>query len=301
MSNKTGGPIEGKDKSLVDQSFPLTDPIFWGPNQDTQYPDNYNEPEGFKRGELLAIPEVIRLVYGNAGTGSPPPPPPPPPPTEWCFENTGDKSFHLIGYRWAWDGIAIITNSAEPPLYIIGSHYGCTGGGQQIGIREMKQTVIVDNGPYYLGDLVTTKTGQELLDAIIRTEEHRRIASQGWHNKNRAGLKPPEPHPLFCSFPLPGGFEPQNIPTVVADNTSMYPDVPPLSGSYEPGPGAPIPGPSTQNFYAYEPPSNKFTFFYFFRCRTTGYEPIGFATQLSTYIWTRGEAGWITTPTMDIP
>lgn len=49
---------------LIRTQFPKEKPIFWGPKQYTEFPDTYNEPDGWRKNELLRIPEVVRLLSG---------------------------------------------------------------------------------------------------------------------------------------------------------------------------------------------------------------------------------------------
>ncbi len=59
-------PRSDADKrGLIDHKFPADKPIFWGPNQFTQFPDTYNEPSGWRTNELLRIPQVLRLFTGG--------------------------------------------------------------------------------------------------------------------------------------------------------------------------------------------------------------------------------------------
>lgn len=57
---------EAAKTELIRTDFPKEKPIFWGPKQDTTYPDTYNEPSGWREKELLRIPEVVRLIHGFA-------------------------------------------------------------------------------------------------------------------------------------------------------------------------------------------------------------------------------------------
>jgi hypothetical protein len=51
---------------VISQKFPAARPIFWGPNQFTVYPSQYNEPSGWKPNELLVLPRVARFFFGSA-------------------------------------------------------------------------------------------------------------------------------------------------------------------------------------------------------------------------------------------
>lgn len=54
-----------KSEAAQDRSarhdFPEARPIFWGPNQFTKYPDEYEEPSDWHQNEVLRIPRVVRL------------------------------------------------------------------------------------------------------------------------------------------------------------------------------------------------------------------------------------------------
>lgn len=77
--------MENKDKKrpnskaakgrLIQTKFPKDRPILWGPNQDTVFPDTYNEPSDWHEKELLRIPQVVRFIYGGQPISPPPPPP----------------------------------------------------------------------------------------------------------------------------------------------------------------------------------------------------------------------------------
>lgn len=69
--NVNNGLPEGFYPNLVKQKFPADKPIFWGPNQSTTYPNEYNEPSGWINFDLMKIPIVVRFIRG--GTVSPEP------------------------------------------------------------------------------------------------------------------------------------------------------------------------------------------------------------------------------------
>lgn len=50
---------------LIQTKFPEERPILWGPNQDTTYPDTYNEPSDWREKQLLRIPQVVRFISGK--------------------------------------------------------------------------------------------------------------------------------------------------------------------------------------------------------------------------------------------
>lgn len=50
---------------IINTDFPIEKPIFWGPNQFTEYPDEYNPPSNWRPNDLLALPRVVRFFFGG--------------------------------------------------------------------------------------------------------------------------------------------------------------------------------------------------------------------------------------------
>lgn len=64
-ANKARGVPKPFPLTVIQHKFPPERPIFWGPNQETTYPDIYNPPKDWRDKEALHIPEVVRFIVGG--------------------------------------------------------------------------------------------------------------------------------------------------------------------------------------------------------------------------------------------
>jgi hypothetical protein len=65
-SKKAGG-------YFIMYKFPETQPIFWGPGQNTEFPSSYAEPdkEKWRKNEILILPRIARFIMGSSENRNP--------------------------------------------------------------------------------------------------------------------------------------------------------------------------------------------------------------------------------------
>lgn len=261
MKPKSNRVPIGPDKKPIDRNFPATEPIFWGPEQDTAYPDVYNLPKNWRENELLAIPRVVRLVYGGAAA---PPPPLPPPPVDWCTNNTGDSIFVLVARRLFRAGFGGQAPLATGPSNTYGSYSACGSSGFGTALIDMRETTIMDSGPWE-----TSTPGEELTTEDIlfytRPEEHRKFQWQSLLGRPRAVFGPTQTLGITCDSPLFGQVVPYDSPTFIPGEGT---NLPRCDAALVLGPGFIPPASPGDLYFGYDSDAPEFnTIFYYYSCR----------------------------------
>lgn len=67
--------------------FPISRPIFWGPNQLNSDADVYDEPSGWRNQIYLQVPRVVRFIYTSPENYDS---------EKWSDDETGDPGVDLV-------------------------------------------------------------------------------------------------------------------------------------------------------------------------------------------------------------